>query len=742
MPGTLLTLFGPRAERALQASLVALLVVGTLTLSDAPPSQGLFYFQAMLWGAFALGGMAWIAVQHGKKGNETPRGAWDYVDFAAAAYLGWTAVSTFAVWRVGDLRSAVNGLFQTFGLVAAIIVGRRLFAELESRQRLTAIMFGLAVTLAGIGCVERLVTYPARQAQIEEDANAYVMELGFAPGSLEAERALQRALSPEPQATFSLTSSLAAVLTPWLVVSLALAFWSLPDLFSGEGVTSTRRLAGPAAWLVVAAAAMAVCLWLTQVRTAMVATGAGVVLLAVIHLGIGQRMPRWWWGGSVAGFLLLAMIAGWLTPWRAAPYAMQQRVLAWQSSAAMIIENPLTGTGPGSFGSGFPRHMAPETADTIASPENFLFELAATLGVPGLLIFVGLLALVMSAPPATAEAREVDIHDSNQQSAWLLSGAAGGLLLTWLMAWMLGLSEAHSYRGFFGVPLIFLVGFPALALSYFLFPPLLARLASLDATLRIAIVALLICLLMMGGISYPNVALSLAALVLLSAPVRLIPAEEPVDRRSAGVAYAGLAIAALSALLCYFTCYIPVMNAQWYLQLSEQAEGDPFAMMDSLEMAGNADPWDPEPAAIMAQLQWQLFASQARSEALPVLEETLASAIARDSRSPFLWQQAGDIYLGIYRVTDNGAHLQQAISHYRRAIERFPTSAPLHARLAWTLRLAEDPQSAEAAREALRLDEATPHRHRKLARFELPDPGLSPRERAVPVDELMRALAR
>ena len=106
----------------------------------------------------------------------------------------------------------------------------------------------------------------------------------------------------------------------------------------------------------------------------------------------------------------------------------------------MIGDHPWFGCGPGNFQSYYTRYKVPEASETIADPHNFLLEIAATAGLPSLVLF-----LLAGVALAVALWRRRDACASAEQCATMPSEVAS-------------ISPGSVYAG---VVVGFLLAFPA-----------------------------------------------------------------------------------------------------------------------------------------------------------------------------------------------------------------------------------------------------------------------------------------
>jgi len=143
---------------------------------------------------------------------------------------------------------------------------------------------------------------------------------------------------------------------------------------------------------------IAVALWVTGSRTAMLAAmvAAGLVVLSVTR----SRRQRVVMLAAAAAVVLAAAVAGWL--WypsdRNDPiaFSVRTRLVLWRAGFSMMTTNPLFGVGLGGF---YERShdYAPEMLDTVIwrpheNAHNYFIQILAELGIPGLILFLAVLA--------------------------------------------------------------------------------------------------------------------------------------------------------------------------------------------------------------------------------------------------------------------------------------------------------------------------------------------------------------
>ena len=134
-----------------------------------------------------------------------------------------------------------------------------------------------------------------------------------------------------------------------------------------------------------------------------------------------------------------------------------------------------------------------------------------------------------------------------------------------------------------------------------------------------------------------------------------------------------------------------------------------------LRSAAAADPLAADPPRGLATLAFARWQQDPTPEMLGAFERYNAAALELEPDSAPVWSTAGDRYLEIYRKTGRKADLTAALDAYRRAVRLYPGSGLHRAKLALALRIAGDWRGFQReAAAALRLDDLTPHRDKKL----------------------------
>ena len=170
----------------------------------------------------------------------------------------------------------------------------------------------------------------------------------------------------------------------------------VPPALSIALTTRDREVrVGMSLWLIAAGGI----LLLSLSRGGFVALG---VSLPVLALG-GTRDPRfrrWWSGfasargriilmGALAVALVLVVGVGFHFATRLVQHRSGDavRMDLWRSAGAMFLDHPVTGVGPGAYGTALRSYRDPTLArDHITTAHNLYLNIAAEMGVPGLLV--------------------------------------------------------------------------------------------------------------------------------------------------------------------------------------------------------------------------------------------------------------------------------------------------------------------------------------------------------------------
>jgi len=746
-------------DTAVWAGLAALLVAAPLVPGESTGELGVGANWVMVLLVFCAGSLASVFVRR------TAILRMGVIDALAGLLIVLVSVSAVVMVGQGYTRATINTAWQWAGFVVFFLLGRQLLRRPEAVRAASAVMLALAVCLTSLAYYQYFYSLPQTRAEFARHPDAMLRAAGIdpAPGSPERKLFEDRLHSTEPLATFALANSLAGFLAPWLVVALGIAVsarGSREEIGASSALQTSQGRAGhggafsqdlespPSSWrvaLVAVSAAVFVgfALLLTKSRTGLLAVGLGVFLLVLSRWPISRLVRfRWQIFGATAiavGVLAAALVAGvWdrqvLTE---TPKSLLYRFQYWEGTAAMIADHPWFGCGPGNFQHYYAAYKLPQASESIADPHNLLFEVAATFGVPALLVFLVLLAFVAwqwlrwcglgdraAAAMNAAAVRggcglgsavlPADRATMPALSHGMYLGALAGLALGWWTGFVVGMPPE---------PVLFLLGVPVAAAFVAGLHPWTERGRLPAAVPAIALLVLTVNLLAAGGISFGGIAPSwwlLLAIVSNSAPM---PSwERDLPRPVVGL----LAAAAMLLVIgCFATLYSPVLRCRAKLDEAQALlrSQRPVEAEAAFLAAAAVDPYSVDPWYNLAALYHRGALEIAGEGSLSRFESAVEQALRRNPCAPTLRKQIGDWRLTLFARWGDRRQLQGAIRAYTEWVRLYPNHAFGHAQLAWCSHLAGDDRSAsQAAAEALRLDALNPHREKKLGQQRLYDP--------------------
>jgi len=755
--------FSTRARPWLLAGLTSLFVVRVLYpsesaawLGDGLPFVMLGLVVLALWLAVGIfdGGLVW---------------RFGPIDVAVLILFAWHALSALAGAIAGAPRPAVNTLWEWVGLATAFFLARQLLRSERELRSATAVMIALATAVSAFGLHQYFVSLPETREAYHASPDQMLRDTGqwSPPGSPQRYLLEQRLASTEPMATFALANSLAGFLAAWLVVGLgAAASWpGAPGISRPQShvlaplVLAAGESPGAAAWptrpvfawqrwaFLLALSLIAACMLLTKSRSAYLGTFVGLVVLLLMKRRAASQtsspnpLPQRGRGVlllkaivvlvAVASLIAVATAIGGLDleVLTETPKSLAYRWQYWRGAMAIVGENPWLGCGGGNFGDFYTRYKPPAASEEIADPHNFVLEVWATTGTPGLLALLGVLACfghamtrlpqpsthqhatapqtATSTSRATTTPRASNTHRASGFIPEVCAArkvAAGGAL-GFLLAFLAGpLVEVPL-----SLPMC-VGGLSIAAAVFFLLLPWIVHGVLTTGIVAAALAALATNLLGAGGIGFAGVAGSFWLLLALgSSTVDALDHWHKVSSAKAALMFVGaLGIAAA----CYFSGYRPVMNCRHAMVL---AESDPPNARQYLRRAAAADPLSAVPWQRLAELQFQDWATHPDANQFAQIEEADRHVLRLRARWAAGHSAAGDRQFAAFERTRDARHLRLAVDHYEDAVQLYPNSATHHARLAMALSAARQDESASRQRnEALRLDRLTPHFDQKL----------------------------
>lgn len=718
-------------RRAVLGLAALLLVARPLVLGEDPglisrlsTASGLLL--TVLWLLAAVGWAAWRAWS-----TQAFTGSWLVEAGLSLTVVGVFLSSITAAYRHPALLIAWEWLVD----LAILLVIRQMTRSQEERRGFVAILLASAVSLSAYAIYQAAVELPRQQLLLAQPEHLQ-QELArngiyVDPADPEFSFWQKRMEMNHVFGTYAHPNSFAG----YLVLLLPAAFWAAIRSWRAE-----RRGWRPYA-VTACAVLLAVALWLTHSRGGILGgllAGAGIMAVQFRHR-LSVR-PRWIAVGI--GIAALGLVAWSLVPGGSSSLGKAWRSLLlrgdyWAATWGMIRDHPLLGVGPGSFGSYYPRYQLPTAFEQIQDPHNWILEIWAT---SGLLTTIALLASLAAfgrilAQSGVAAADPAPLAGSLWKLPhweFVLGGVAGLLLALVLRAGDLSADEIKQE----GLVSAVRAGiwFAAFCVLY----PVPWSERSLQWALGTGVAALLLNLLVSGGIALPSVAQFLWAGVALALSGTLV-VQGQLTRARASIP---LAVVTGLGLAYFFLVFLPVSTASGLIQEARLHYGDqeglpgwrnavqnrqPLAaapylkkyILEPLEAAAREDPGDVTPRLELAHWYGELARTLSDSEPLytrAIEHAQLAQKLDPENKEVYL----AEYRLALARAQRGGPESRASFAKAARALEaavlRDPLNARLRFQLAEVLFLAGDAAKGRmVASEARELDRQAPIPERELS---------------------------
>lgn len=733
--------------------MVALLVARPLVIGEDPGltdtlSNPWTLTFTQLWIVLAVGWAVWRAWSgQGWRGSA--------VEMGLAVVIGLTLLSATVTAPYKHAAWLVSWEWATCLVVYCVV--RQLCRTPAEDRRLLAALVASAVSLSVHAVWQYGVELPSLRAQLgtgygglQSDPEKLRQHLAASgvfvdPGDPQLETLDKRVHENNIFATFSHPNAFAGFLALLLPAAIGAAVASCQRAGAGRGVATT-----------LCAALVAGGLALTHSRGAIL----GILLVgAGVALWLGRR---WLWAHkSVAWAGAATLLLGGLGVYAlearirrdADPSAVARatrtvslRMEYWTATVAMIRDHPWLGVGPGNYGRFLLRYLSPTASETVKDPHNFALEVWATAGIGALAGLLATLAMFfwrvgsfVFRTPAERELR-MDAEMQGRGGVFYLGGMFG--LLLGFALWAAGQTGGKElvYGGWVaGVrALIWFLAFAALGRA-----PWTARGRAL--ALAAGAAALLLNLLVSGGISFPSVAQPIWAVAALA-----VNAVSPPALRRSRPSWPALTLPVpLLTVVClsyWLGVFGPVTRCrgtlkrvqtyqQFYLRaIAAGPQRAPAGLRDKPSAAGfldrqvirplgeatREDPGDIAPRLELARwYQSLLLMSQPWDEQDARLKRMVAAVQQVDPESVegYLLEYQMWLLFADRAQGPKQGYYQKAIAAMREVIGRDPAEARMHAMLATALFLTGDLEEGKReAERALKLDQAAQDPSRRLTR--------------------------
>ena len=549
----------------------------------------------------------------------------------------------------GDQRAAFNCLWSTaFYALVYLLVRQIVVTPERKRILLTSLMCG-AVVLSTWAIYQRYVEYPADKARYMANPAVYLQQIGIDPAEdSPARRSFEdRFFAFEPSASFSLTNSLAAFLTPCVV------------LLASAWAKNWNRRAG---WgLIAAMGFVAFAVALTHARAAML--GIAFALFCGAFYGFarvpGHVKVKWLLTfifvilTTLVGSVVLALKPSLLD---SALLTLEYRFEYWETTLQIIGLHPWLGIGAGNFQNFYTQFMPATAGEAVADPHNFLLEIAAVSGIPAALIFWFLLGFLGYRLVQNPDNASSDVPPLSLKLSTALS------LASFVTGYVLGFLAMGQTQGSFIVLLCASIAAPLLIV------PGIGQTKFSPVTMALALLGLLTALMLSGGIAYTTIAAVFWALTVLIVN-QTFTAEQESQVEPASLPFSSrLAAAGLGVLLalCYFTGFYPTTESA-RAKMASLRDTTPESQLADVEQAVKADSIAFQPRFDLAQWHWIQWTRTKNKENFDQCVEMFHEALERNPQSSVLWREYGIRLYQYGRESGDWSYENNAYSALNRA---------------------------------------------------------------------------
>jgi hypothetical protein len=683
--------------------------------------------------------------------------------------LSWTDLAVVTLmFLVGlssvqglERRLAINLAWEWAGLGLAYILTRNLPRTRCETTVLAGALVATAVAVSAYGLYQSRVEIPQLQAQFRRNPERMLKEANVHGDARRAKAFADRLGGNEVFATFGLPNSLACFLVGPLVVGLGVVSASLADRKDPTSRWTALLLAA------IPLLCLLTCLILTKSISAWIGLLVGSAVLAwqARRLVPGRTLLA---AALVGGILIAATMTVGFAMGRLdqgllaqATRSLRYRWEYWQGTWGVITEGAPTfmqalgtatfwsGVGPGNFGMHYLLYKLPWSSEEIQDPHNLFLDVWATAGFWAFLALAAALGLALwnlLGPEIASAEKDWEIDPSRKRSSmvsretssdtvsrvvagppvrlsWLVLSAGLGLVMVFLVG------QFNPFQNDLLVRWLVLVA--GWTLAILLGRTLWTRTALPAFAFGAAVTAMVIDLLAAGGIGFQSVALCLWLLVALGLNLRedrpcgnLREVESRLPGFALALVWAALAGSFAGAIVPFWRCEAALAQADEALA---HQPPDFERAQAAYEYAELADRFNPRPWLGDAYLQlliWNTRGSRPEDLRWKKIPALILKAASGD-RNPSSWTlhseraevtrellaKVGPSLTPKETITWRGSVVEAT----RKASLLYPTNAMLHARLAHASAAIQMYQDAvDEAKEALRLDEATPHLDKKL----------------------------
>ncbi len=346
--------------------------------------------------------------------------------------------------------------------VAPMLAGAAMVALCSNRRRfalLVGVLSAAGIVLAILCIWQRTVEIPQNIAQLKADEVRLLQQVGYEPGSREAQQFQARITDKAPTGRFGLANLLASALliltglTIGLVLDRFQAAWRTRKAFR---LRSPKGEVHPATLLAVltalAGGAMLCVIVLTESLGAIASAALGALAMAGIWRFRQRLSRRWKLAVGLTGALFALALAGvvgyGLARDRLPTKTMTFRWHYWQGGMSALSERPLLGAGPGGFAQAYLQHRRPQAEEDVKTAHNVIIQSLTEYGWIGgsLRLVVLISAMVLLAKPRHRVPWKASDASPGTGFVKIITGAGVVLGLGALHAW-LGTGQSLLYAG-------------------------------------------------------------------------------------------------------------------------------------------------------------------------------------------------------------------------------------------------------------------------------------------------------
>ena len=608
----------------------------------------------------------------------------------AGLIVVFAGLAMASAWQASNQRDAMLVWLEQVSMLGAAFLAVQLCADRHRFSLAVIVLAGVAGAMALKGLYQVGVEIPERIADFEMYGETRLRQVGWAPGTPQAQMLEQRLRDSAPLGFLSLANVFASLLIVLLAAAGGLAVDRIVAAVRSRRARPADRPRGEvdlptvAAVLITAAAlSVAVVGVLTRSRGGIAAAIVAALAAAVIYQWRDRLAQRWRLAVSVVAIVAVlggtAVVACGLTRGSLPTKTMAFRWQYWQTSAEIVKEHPLLGVGPGNFATAYMQHRLPGAEEAVKMPHNVVMHALSQYGLPGGACYLAVLVCVAVglARPRTHRDEDDDAPSSGRADIVLLL-----LVVAFVVAARATLSDAMIGPGAFFVMAIL----PAAALA------ILLAVAGWDGrrltgTLtgpapRIALACAVGGMLLHNMVTFTLFVPATATVFWVAAGAALARAGgvKPRTIRKTGPALSLIALAGVVAagILVWWPIVLRTARKEEAIDLLRRGESQLAARM--AEQAYEADPIDPLAAADAARIRY--FAAtvddrgdaEARGRQFDRALSWAKRAIRSDPQHPGYWRLAAEMTL---RPEDEqnppDSTVGQLLHHWSRAVKLSPT---------------------------------------------------------------------